>query len=144
MGYNIVQKTTPNKSSRCGWIPDIIVCHITEGSDTGAVSWLCNPDAQASSHFVVVQKGEITQLGTHNRNGLDKRYKHWNGNRHYSKSTSKLIRDRKTNANYYTIGIEHEGKYAETHGKLTDAQLQATIWLHGYIKEQVKKYTVLR
>ena len=138
--YTIVQKTTPNKSSRCGWVPDIIVSHITEGSFNGAVSWLCNSVSEASAHFVISQKGEITQLvpiyemawinGTTTTDINDKR--------HYSKSTSKLVRDRKTNANLYSVGIEHEGIYSKTKGELTDQQLNATIWLHGYIRDEVK------
>lgn len=63
MSYNIVQKTTPNKSDRKGWKPDMIISHITEGSYNGAVSWLMNPKSKASSHFVVSKTGHITQLG---------------------------------------------------------------------------------
>ena len=41
---NITKKNSPNKyNGRNGWKPDMIVCHITEGSYNGAVSWLCNP-----------------------------------------------------------------------------------------------------
>lgn len=137
----IKQYQSPNKMSRNGWKPDIIVCHISDGYFESGIGWLCNPKSQASAHFFVSKLGEIAQLvdireaafinGTSTMNTDD--------NRHYSHSSSYFVRDRKTNANYYTIGIEHEGFYADTHGKLTDEQLQATIWLTGYIKEQVKE-----
>lgn len=138
--FKIIKKSSPNKMSRNGWKPDMIVSHITEGSYAGAVSWLCNPKSGASAHFVVSKKGEITQL-------VDIREAAWcNGtstdpkkNNHYSKSSLKIVRDRKTNANYYTISIEHEGFYNQGKGKLTPEQLEATIWLHKYIIDEVKK-----
>ena len=138
--FKIIKKNSPNKMSRKGWKPDIIVSHITEGSYAGAVSWLCNPKSGASAHFVVSKKGEITQL-------VDIREAAWcngtstdpNKNNYYGKSSLKLVRDRKTNANYYTISIEHEGFYNQGKGKLTPEQLEATIWLHKYIIDEVKK-----
>lgn len=137
--FKIIKKNSPNKMSRKGWKPDMIVSHITEGSYAGAVSWLCNPKSGASAHFVVSKKGEITQL-------VDIREAAWcNGtstdpqkSNHYSKSSLKIVRDRKTNANYYTISIEHEGFYKDGYGALTPEQLEATIWLHKYIIDEVK------
>lgn len=136
----IVQKNSPNyEKGRNGWKPDIIVCHITEGNYDGAVSWLCNKTSSVSAHFVVSGKGEITQLvdlkntawcnGT-SMNVSDKRY--------YGKSTLKAVRDRKTNANYYTVGIECEGFYSKTKGALTDMQKNAVIKLIKHIREEIK------
>ena len=140
--FKIVQKQSPNKMGRQGHKPDMIVSDITEGNFDGAVTWLCNPASKASSHFVVAKDGRITQL-------VDLKDAAWiNGTsvdidkdpkRHYSKSTLAQVRDRKTNANYYTIGIEHEGFSKDGQGKLTDIQLQATIWLHKYIIKEVKR-----
>lgn len=137
--FKITKKSSPNKMSRNGWKPDMIVSHIAEGTYDGTISWLCNPKSQASAHFVISKKGEITQL-------VDIREAAWgNGtstdskkNNHYSKSSLKIVRDRKTNANYYTISIEHEGFYNQGKGKLTPEQLEATIWLHKYIIDEVK------
>ena len=39
-----------------------IVVHVTEGAFWGSVSWLKNPRAHASSHFVVSRGGKIVQL----------------------------------------------------------------------------------
>ena len=41
---------------------DKIVVHVTEGAFWGSVSWLKNPRAHASSHFVVSRGGKIVQL----------------------------------------------------------------------------------
>ncbi len=137
---NITKKNSPNRyNGRNGWKPDMIVCHITEGSYNSAVSWLCNPAAEASAHFVVAKDGRITQL-------VDLKDGAWcNGTStdpaskvYYGKSTLQAVRDRKTNANYYTVSIEHEGVWAESKGKLTDAQKAATIELIQYIRSEVK------
>lgn len=141
--FKILKKITPNKSKgRNGWKPDMIVSHITEGSFNGAVSWLCNPDSGASSHFVVAKDGRITQL-------VELEDTSWcNGtstdlvkkpNLHYSKSTLAKVRDRKTNANYYTVSIEHEGFSTEGKGRLEPKQLEATIWLHKHIRAEVNR-----
>ncbi|WP_339060108.1 N-acetylmuramoyl-L-alanine amidase [Tepidibacillus marianensis] len=138
---NITQRPSTNKyDGRKGWKPDMIVCHITEGSYAGAVSWLCNPDAQASAHFVVAQDGRITQLvqltdsSWCNGTSTDPSSKVY-----YGKSSLAAVRERKTNANYYTVTIEHEGIWAKTKGKLTDAQLAATIELIAWIRSEVKR-----
>jgi N-acetylmuramoyl-L-alanine amidase/Bacterial Ig domain len=39
-----------------------VVVHVTEGSFWGSVTWLKNPRAHASSHFVVSRAGRIVQL----------------------------------------------------------------------------------
>lgn len=138
--YKINRVFSPNKSSRQGWIPDMISSHITEGNYGGAITWLCNPKSQASSHFVVSKKGEITQLvdiremAWINGTSVDPRLQNFYGN-----STLKSVRDRKTNANLYTIGIEHEGFSSDGQGRLTDAQFKATVWLHKHIISEVKK-----
>ena len=140
--YNIIQKQSPNRMSRYGWTPDIIVSHITEGVYAGAISWLCNPASEASAHFVVSKNGEITQL-------VDIREAAWiNGTRMkkedkgpgwYGDALLQLVRDRKTNANFYSVGIEHEGFWGQGKGRLTDEQFKATAWLHKYIIAEIKR-----
>lgn len=138
---NITKKLSPNKyNGRNGWKPDMIVCHITEGSYAGAISWLCNPASKASAHFVVAKDGRITQLveltdsSWCNGTSTDPNSKVYHG-----KSTLKKVKARKTNANYYTVTIEHEGIWAQGKGKLTDAQLAATIELMKHIRAEVKR-----
>lgn len=138
---NIIQKVSPNMEvGRDGWKPDIVVCHITEGSFAGAVSWLCNPTAQVSSHFVVAQDGRITQLvsleNTAWANGTSDKA---SDNAYYGNSLLSAVVARHTNANKYTISIEHEGVYATTRGVLTVKQLAATIDLIAWIRTKVKR-----
>jgi N-acetyl-anhydromuramyl-L-alanine amidase AmpD len=138
---NIVQRATQNKNAgRAGWVPDMIVCHITEGSFDGAVSWLCNPASVASSHFVVSRDGRVTQLvaieDTAWGNGTNNTASDSRNNQH---SLLKAVRDRKVNANLYTVSIEHEGRLSETNGALSPAQLEATIMLVRHIRTEVRR-----
>ena len=136
------KRNSPNHfNGRNGWKPDMIVCHITEGGYAGAVSWLCNPQAQASSHFVVAADGRIAQLvdltngSWCNGNSTDP-----NSRLYYKNSLNSIVRSRATNANYYTYSIEHEGySYKDRYGALTEAQYQATLWLCKYIISETKR-----
>ena len=137
----ITQSTSPNKSTgRSDWTPDIIVCHITEGSFEGAVSWLTNPASQVSSHFVVAQDGRVAQLvkieDTAWANGTSS-----NPSDSRSNQNSRLaaVRERGVNANLYTISIEHEGRLSETQGALSPKQLTATTALIAHIRTEVKR-----
>jgi N-acetyl-anhydromuramyl-L-alanine amidase AmpD len=59
----LVQRHSPNQSSRHGTKIDLLVWHETAGAYAGSVSWLCNPAADASAHLVVREDGlEATQL----------------------------------------------------------------------------------
>lgn len=82
---------TPNKSGPLN--PELIVVHDTAGNldHMTSVSWLCNPQAKASAHFVVGRKGELVQLAS-------TRVKTW----HAGKS-SWMGRQ---NVNDFAIGIE--------------------------------------
>ncbi|MBX3473094.1 MAG: N-acetylmuramoyl-L-alanine amidase [Planctomycetes bacterium] len=59
----IIWDPSPNYNSRGGVTIDSIVIHTTEGSYSGAVSWLKNPSSGASAHYVIKENGtEIKQL----------------------------------------------------------------------------------
>lgn len=136
----IEQKVSPNCFSRNGWKPDMIVCNIAEGTYDGTVGWLCNPASQTSSHFVVGKDGRVAQLVPLDQaawcNGTSMAA---NDKRYFGKSTLETVRERKTNANYYTISIEHEGDWKDGRGKLTAAQQEATVELIRYIRTEVKR-----
>ena len=125
---NITQKSTPNQSSRNGYKPCLIVWHIADGTYNGTVAWEQNPESQVSSHFVLGQNGEITQLVP-----LDKAA--WtqgvvNQPTHpYVKAHSGV------NPNLYCVSIECEGRWSETKGALTDKQLAAAAELTRYIED---------
>ena len=132
---NIIKSNTPNKSSRQSFKPELIVCHITEGSYNGAVSWLRNPASVASAHFVVSQKGEITQL-------CDITEKAWcNGriNNPTNETVKKYFNSGNRDGNLYTVSIEHEGIWKNTKGALTTEQEKATTELIRYIVSEVKR-----
>ena len=135
---NIKQHPSPNYGSRYGWKPDIIVNHITAGSTaSGALATLCNPAREASAHFVVDKDGTIYQLVALDRaawaNGTSNVA---TDNRYYGRSKLAAVRDRRVNANLYTISIEH---VCVSGGALTAAQLVASIELHRYIIAEVKR-----
>jgi N-acetylmuramoyl-L-alanine amidase len=56
------RKPSPNHGGTLA-NPSLIVMHWTgDNSADGAISWLCNPVAQASAHLVIDRSGQITQL----------------------------------------------------------------------------------
>lgn len=93
---------TPNKGGNIK--PRLIIVHDTAGGldHRGSVSWLCNPQAKASAHFVVGRKGEVVQLAACV-------VKTW----HAGKSSY----NGKQNVNDFSLGIEIANP-----GKLTVAQ----------------------
>ena len=132
---------SPNYMSRNGWKPDMIVNHVAEGTFYGTVSWCCNKNSGVSCHYVSGKNGEIENIVDLNKaawcNGTDTE----NGGKYdYRRSTNRLVRERKTNANYYTISIEHEGfSYKDGKGALTEKQYDAVLKLH---KELITKYNI--
>ena len=117
----IKQKPSKNFSSRQGRKIIAIVDHITAGAFSGAVSWLSNPAAKASAHYIISRAGEIVQL-------VADENKAWHAGG--PNKPNWPVYDG-TDPNLYTIGIEHEGyKDQGGNGQLTEDQYQATLWLH--------------
>lgn len=105
----LVQRHTPNQSSRHGTRVDLLVWHETAGAYTGAVSWLCNPAAQASAHLVVREDGlEATQL-------VHLKQKAWHAAAYNSRS----------------VGVEHANITMK--GYATDHQLQVSARIFGWL-----------
>lgn len=137
MDFKIEWVGTPNfKQGRNRRKPIAIVNHITAGSMPGTLSWLTNPQAQASSNYLITRDGRIIQLVKDENTA-------W-ANGSVKKPNWKLYDG--TNPNYYTISIEHEGYYTYKDktrtiikgnfggdGSLTEIQYQATFWLHKYL-----------
>lgn len=82
----------------------LIVVHSIEGSYWGAISWFRNPRARVSSHYVVAQRGAVTQM-------VSERRAAWHAGN--------------ASVNRRSIGIEHEG-YAYLIGTFTDAEYRAS------------------
>ena len=56
-------KKSPNYSARNGVPIGQIVYHYTTSNNVdGVISWLCNPKAQVSAHYVIDRSGNLYQL----------------------------------------------------------------------------------
>ena len=137
----ILQRPSPNHTAgRQGHVPDIIVCHITNGNFPGSIDWATNPASQVSYHFMVSNSGEVTQC-------VDIADTAWaNGtsvtagdSRHSRNSALAIVRERGGNANNYSTSIGFEGVHNKTNGRLTPAQLDAAVRLIGHIRSEVNR-----
>ena len=89
-------RRSPNQSGAI--TPEYLVIHYTAGSSAeGAISWLTNPQAQASAHLVISKDGETTQLVPFNRKAWHAGRSSWAG---------------RSGLNSFSIGIEldNQGK----------------------------------
>ena len=108
---------SPNHNERAdGRAPDMILLHYT-GMPTadGALSWLCRPESQVSSHYFVHEDGRILQL-------VPERQRAWHAGKSFWAG--------ETDINSQSVGIEianagHPGGLPE----FTDAQIAAVIEL---------------
>ena len=146
---NITRRLSPNHNiGRQGWRPDVIVCHITEGSFDGTVNWITRtdlpPEQRVSYHYVVARDGRIVQAvdvcNTAWGNGTTRS----NDNRDSRHSPLHMVRDRGVNANLYTVSIGFEGRLAQTQGSLTPIQLEAAVWLITHIREEINRLYSVR
>ncbi len=105
-----VWRPSPNHSSRAGNSIVMVVIHSCEGSYAGCVSYLRQSVAQASAHYVVKENGgEVSQL-------VDESQKAWHVAATYvpSRNGGRLANRSGQNVNYFSIGIEHGGRAAQT------------------------------
>jgi len=128
----IIQSPSPNKDSRRGYNPEIIVTHITDGYWPSDKEWLRNPQAQVSSHYIIGNPhGEIHQL-------VPDDMRAWHAGR-VKNPLAPLKRTRygaKVNPNQYTLGIEVSVKPPN---KMTSAQITSWVWL---VKQLSKKWNI--
>jgi N-acetyl-anhydromuramyl-L-alanine amidase AmpD len=102
---------SPNQSTRREKISGVVM-HETEGAFAGAVSWLRNPQAQASAHIVLKEDGsQAAQLVS------------WSAKAWHA-----------VNANSHTIGLELAGKTAETNNpaQIARAARIVAFWCHRF------------
>lgn len=107
-----------------GFRPAAIVIHISDGCLSSADAWFNNPEAQVSAHYIVAKSGAIHQYVKEE----DTAY-------HAGapvNPTWKLLRPG-VNANWYTIGIEHEGRPEDPWG---EEQYQASAELVNDIAQR--------
>lgn len=129
----ITRLYSPNHyNGRCGWKADIISFHQSGGNKTEpAVKWYMNPNSQCCPHFLIEENGNVIQFidlndaswcnGTNTKQG-DKLW--------YGYALSDIVKQRKTNANFYTYSIEFVHCAA---GEITEAQKAAVVELIGTV-----------
>lgn len=128
----IKQMKSPHHCSRYGQKPCLIVWHIADGTYNGTVAWECNPNSGISSHYVLGENGEITQLVPLTEAAYTQGV--------VKKPTHPLVKMRtNVNPNLYCISIECAGYWSKTKGKLTEKQLQAAAELTKHIVAEVKR-----
>ena len=122
--FEIEKVNTPNFiKGRKGKKILAIVNHITAGLMPGTLSWMQNPAAKVSAHYLVTKTGKIYQL-------VDEEDTAFGAG--IVNKPDWILYDG-TNPNFYTLSIEHEALAGEA---LTDIQYQATLWLHRKIISQ--------
>jgi len=133
----ITQRNSPNRTiGRSGNTPDLIVLHTTGGSFTSAINTIMNAANQVSYHFVISRTGEVIQA-------VDIRNMAWaNGTRNdssnmcNSRSTLRVVRERRINANLYSISIGFGDMPA---GNPSAAQITAAVELIRHIRSEVRR-----
>lgn len=105
-------RDSPNQSARNATISAVIL-HNTSGSFDGAVSWLCNPDAQASAHLVIGRKGQTACLVDFSRRAWHAGSSEWNA---------------------CSIGIELEA-YEGAEGMMPAQEAKLIVWLRWMLQK---------
>ena len=77
--FNVQFRESPNRGGALK--PRFLVMHYTAGMGAGgAITWLCDPQAKASAHFVIDRvTGAVTQLVDGNRVAWHAGQSEWNG-----------------------------------------------------------------
>lgn len=137
-----------NSSGRGTHVPFVIVNHVSAGTMSSMDSWFNSAGNKVSSaHFGISRDGRIHQY-------VDIRRMAWaNGatpdTYPAADKLAPVVRDKYgINPNLWTVSIEHEGynvvdesgrivEERGLNGDLTEAQFSASVWLHGYIRDEI-------
>lgn len=125
-------RVSPNFGPRAGSIgPDMIVLHYTGmESGPGAEAWLCNPESEVSSHYLVHEDGRIVQMVRESDRAWHAGKSSWKG---------------ETDVNSHSVGIEivNSGHFLG-YPDFPEAQIAAVIALcrgicerHAIVPERV-------
>jgi N-acetyl-anhydromuramyl-L-alanine amidase AmpD len=124
---NIVKKLCKNFSERDGFKPEIIVIHISGGTEKSMNFWFNTPGSQASAHYGVGKDLYIYQYVEENK-------KSWScGN---VRNPSFKLYKPGINPNLYTINIECEGY------DLSQASIYQIGTLVGLLKDIAKRWNI--
>jgi N-acetyl-anhydromuramyl-L-alanine amidase AmpD len=69
--------TSPNQSSRNGADISMIVIHATVGSYAASLAWLCNPESNVSTHYLIAKTGYTARLVPDDRAAWHAGVSHW-------------------------------------------------------------------
>jgi len=111
-----------------GFQPEAIVIHIMDGTLLGTDAWFNNPVAQVSAHYGVGKDGDIHQY-------VEEKDTAFHAGK-VERPSWRLIKPR-TNPNFYTIGVEHEGRGNDAY-PWPDKQLAASLELVAEIAKRWK------
>lgn len=99
----MIQKPSPNFSSRNGNVPKYICVHIMAGSLAGTADWFSKPISSVSSHYGIGLSGEVNQY-------VDEKMSAWSNGR-VDNPTAQIVKDNLgVNQNSISLSIEHEGQ----------------------------------
>jgi hypothetical protein len=122
-------------SGRAGFRPEAIVIHIMDGTLIGTDAWFNDPRSRVSAQYGVGKSGEIHQYvketdSAHHAGVVD--HPRW--------PLIKRGRDGRgfINPNFYTIGVEHEGKGLNT-ATWPTAQFDASV---GLVAEIAQRWSI--
>lgn len=75
-------RVSPNFGPRLGTLrPDMIILHYTGmATGAGAEEWLCNPESQVSSHYLVHEDGRVVQMVRESDRAWHAGKSFWRGN----------------------------------------------------------------
>ena len=133
----ITQRNSPNRTiGRGGRTPDFIAIHTTGGGFTSAVNTVMNAANQVSYHFIISGTGEIVQTVSIENTAWANGTRNDGGNMCNSRSTIRAVRDRRLNANVFTISIGFGDMPA---GNPSAAQLTAAVNLIRHIRSEVRR-----
>lgn len=136
----IIDSPTVKWNDRQGHIPDMICCHQTGCSAEAFMNAVLNPQKRVSAHFFVSKEGrtcrfaDIDKMVPANPTDCENPFR----KNHYSRSLNPIVRNRKTNADFYTVSVFFENNRS---GVLTYAQYDAGLRLFiGIIAKLQKQY----
>jgi hypothetical protein len=99
-----IWRASPNFNSRNGSAVDMVIIHTCEGNYSGCWSWLTNPAAGASAHYVVSTTGEVSQLVRESNRAW-----HIAASYNCNLNSGVLCGRNGQSSNNFTVGIEHAG-----------------------------------
>ena len=112
-----------------GITPRGVAVHITGGGFDGSLSWLLNPSAQVSAHFLISKAGRVVQL-------VKLTDRAWAQGITSAGSIWTPVVPVGANPNGYLISIEHEGKPGDA-DFMNPLQYAASLDVHIYICQQM-------